>query len=349
MSLSIEGGRTLTTEGLFPTDDPVWVHGECLVAERPEDARTIDARGLTVMPGFIDAHVHIAFAEPAEVLRGGVTTVRDLAWIPAEIYTLAERSLTATFAGPEILAAGPMFTVAGGYPTRAGWAPAGTGRVVDDAEDARVAVEEEATRGARVIKVALNAAVGPTLSLDVLRAIVGAAHERGLKVTGHVTGLQELVKALDAGMDEMAHMLMSHEEIPGDVIARMVAAGMTVVPTLACRFGADRAQAIDNLGRFIAAGGRVVYGTDLGNEGPRPGIDPSEIAGMTEAGMDGHTIVRAATCDAASHLELSDRGVLAPGMRADLIGVEGDPLADPMDLLEVRLVVRRGRVIREPG
>jgi imidazolonepropionase-like amidohydrolase len=318
-----------------------------IIAIGPEPAGAADdvvLPGATLLPGFIDAHVHIALADPAEILRGGVTTVRDLAWPPSEIWPRVQRSQDVLLDTPRVVAAGQMLTVAGGYPMNAGWAPAGTGRVVSGPDDAAHAVEEQANSGACVIKVALNEAVGPTLSATELGAVVRAAHGRGLKVTGHVTGLNQLIKALDAGVDELAHMLMSNETIPEPEIARM-ADSMVVVPTLSCRFGSDLDTAIDNLSRFRQAGGRVVYGTDLGNEGPQPGIDKREIAAMVRAGMSGHQIIASATVDSAAWLGLADSEVIAPGARADLVAVAGDPLADPSLLVDVVGVWRGGRRI----
>jgi imidazolonepropionase-like amidohydrolase len=320
-------------------------------------ARIGDARGdrsalgrdLLLLPGFIDAHVHIGFYDPREVVSGGVTTVRDLGWPPGEIFPLAERSTDARFEGPTILATGPMLTVEGGYPTRAAWAPRGTGLVVHDDAEARAAVDRLADLGACAVKVALNAEAGPTLPLETLTALVDAAHARGLKVTGHVTGFDELVKGIEAGLDELAHMLMSDEWIGDDLLAAMVARDMTIVPTLSCRSGEGRALAIDNLRRFIEAGGRVVYGTDLGNEGPRPGIDPLEVAAMAEAGMRSLDIVRSATVVGSAWLGLEGTGSIATGHRADLVGVPLAALDEPSALSDVRLVIRAGRVVRSTG
>src|SRR3712207_8677447 len=80
------------------------------------------------MPGFVDAHVHIGCADAGEVLRRGVTTVRDLGWPPERIFDVARASASPSFDGPLVLAAGPILTAPGGYPTPAAWAPRGTGR-----------------------------------------------------------------------------------------------------------------------------------------------------------------------------------------------------------------------------
>ena len=308
----------------------------------------LDVDDLTLLPGFIDAHVHIGFVDPVDVATGGVTTVRDLGWPQQEIAPLVEASRSPGFPGPSIVAAGPIVTAPGGYPTRAGWAATGTGREVTSPEDAARVVGSLAAWGATVIKVALNPPAGPVLSLETLKVIVQEAHSLGLRVTGHVTGLEQLEKALEAGLDELAHMLMGPEAIPDSTIERMVAAGMVVVPTLAVRTGLELDQAVDNLARFVAAGGKVVYGTDLGDEGPKPGIDELEVRRMAAAGMSAAATISSATIDAARWLGLTDRGALLEGRRADIIGVAGNPLRNAEDLLKVRLVVKAGKVLRAP-
>ncbi|MFN2388872.1 MAG: amidohydrolase family protein [Actinomycetota bacterium] len=308
----------------------------------PDGAVAVDAAGTTLVPGFIDAHVHIGLASPKEVVRGGVTTVRDLGWPPELIFPLVERAAAPSFEGPRVLAAGPILTAPGGYPTRAAWAPAGTGLQVASPARAEPMVERVAALGATVIKVALNPPAGPTLDLAVLSTIVAAAHDRGLKVTGHVAGVSELEKALDAGMDELAHMLMTPEGIPDALLEAMVATGMTVVPTLSIRAGGDRAIAVENLRRFVGMGGRIVYGTDLGNAGPRPGIDPLEVGALREAGLSARAVVAAATVDAAEWLGLAGAGVLEPGAPADLVALDGDLDRDPAGLTRPRLVFRGG-------
>lgn len=306
-------------------------------------AATVDASGSLLIPGFVDAHVHIGFADPTEVLRRGVTTVRDLGWPPGEIFSLARASAVPGFDGPLVLAAGPIHTAPGGYPTRAAWAPAGTGREVHDEDEARTAAREAVAAGAAAVKFSLNPPVGPVFERATLEALVDAAHESHTIATGHVYGVEELQKALDCGADELAHMLMSEEEIPDALLGRMVAAGMTVVPTLSIRFGRDREVAVANLTRFRAAGGKVVYGTDLGNEGPAPGIDRTEVRAMTEAGFDTMAVVRSATVDAARHLGLESKGVIEVGKDADVVAVPLDALDHPEALSDVRMVWREGR------
>lgn len=349
-SFAIVGGTALVGEDLDPVEDAVVVVRDGIIAgigarsavAAPDDLERVHAPGLTLMPGFIDTHVHIGLCDPLDVVKGGVTTVRDLAWPSQLIFPMVERSRAADFGGPTILAAGPMLTVEGGYPTGAGWAPPGTGRTVDSPDDAHHAVEITAREGAQVIKVALSPEVGPVLDRATLQAIVEQAHERGLRVTGHVFGLEQLDVALEVGMDELAHMLMSAERISDAVIARMVEQGIVVVPTLSIRFERDKRIAIDNTRRFLQAGGRVVYGTDLGNAGPEPGIDGREVEAMGEAGMTSEEIVRSATVAAADWLGLERIGALAEGRFADIVAVSGAPLEDVRALTRVEMVWRRG-------
>jgi imidazolonepropionase-like amidohydrolase len=334
-------------ESLIPA--AIAIEGTRIVEVSNEIAgETMDLGDLTLLPGFIDAHVHIGLADPAAVVHGGVTTVRDLAWPLPEIQRLEAGSRERDYIGPQVVAAGAMLTVPDGYPTRAAWAPAGTGRVVEGPGAAEAAVAEQADAGACIIKVALNAAVGPTFDPDTLRAVCDAAHERGLRVTAHIFGLAELVKALEAEVDEMAHVLLSPDSIPDEVTARMVAQGMAVVPTLSITRGRLTRMSLLNLAAFVEAGGRVVYGTDLGNRGPKPGIDRKEVIRMMRSGMSSPSIVAAGTTGAASWLGLETKGVIAPGMDADLIAVAGDPMDVAAALTDVRFVMREGRVLREP-
>ena len=186
---------------------------------------------------------------------------------PDRIFPLADLSELPTFDGPLIRAAGPMLTGRDGYPTRASWAPAGTGREVDGREDAAAIVGQLAAAGATAIKVSLNAEAGPTPSDGELAAICEAAHDAGLPVTVHAQGEGQVERALGAGVDELAHTPWTHR-LSEDVIA-MLAARMRIVSTLdILSFGRDTPAirtALDNLRRFHDAGGTVIYGTDLGN------------------------------------------------------------------------------------
>jgi imidazolonepropionase-like amidohydrolase len=303
------------------------------------ESEAISGSGRTLLPGFIDAHIHVGFYDARVILAGGITSARDLGWPPEQIFRLVDELRNMTDTGPLLLAAGPMLTARGGYPSRADWAPRGTALEVRDEEDARNAVRSLVAEGAAIIKVAQDPRAGPVLERDVLKAIVEEAHSAGLRVTSHLGSLEQLEVALDAGVDELAHGLWSDEEIPPAVMDRMVAQQMTVIPTLHIDPSEIR---IKNLRRFHEAGGKVVYGTDMGNTGPPPGIDPSELSLMREAGMSVEEVLASATSLAAEHLGLSGRGAIEVGARADLILVDGDPRDDFRVLANPIKVIRSG-------
>lgn len=296
----------------------------------------IDCSELSVVPGFVDTHVHLGFYQPEQLLKGGLTAVRDLGWTPEVSYEWTKQSRESVKWGPLVVAVGPMLTVPDGYPFRAGWAPKGTGLVYGHG-----AIERLAKKGVCAIKVTLEPRVGPTISGPALVKLVESAHDQELKVTAHVSTVAELEKALEAGVDELSHFLFDDSEVPQELIEQMVAQKVVVVPTLRVNPSPKR---LDNLRRFHTAGGQIVFGTDLGNGGP-PGIDTEELTLMSKAGLPPETILYSATEGAAKHLGLKNRGMLEVGAYADLLLVKGDPLKDWQVLKRPLLVMREGTVV----
>jgi imidazolonepropionase-like amidohydrolase len=302
----------------------------------PQADREIDVDGF-LMPAAADRHVHIGLADPGAVLLGGVTAVRDLAWPPDVIFPLADASELPTFTGPLIRATGPMLTGPGGYPMRDRWALPGTGLELEDADEAAKAVGVLADRGATAIKVSLNAEAGATPTDAELAAIATSAHERGLLVTAHVQGKGQAERAVGAGIDEFAHCPWT-EPLTESVI-EAAAKTMRIVSTLDIwsygKVTQELRVAADNMARFRAAGGRVVYGTDLGNGPVPPGIDIRELLLLHETvGMSADEVLEALV---ASRLE--------PGAPADLIASGANPLEDLRALGDLRLVLRAGNVV----
>jgi imidazolonepropionase-like amidohydrolase len=291
-----------------------------------------------LMPAVADRHVHIRLSDAAAVLFGGVAAVRDLAWIPDEIFALAEASELPSFNGPLVRAAGPMLTGLGGYPTRAEWAPALAARELHGPEDAANVVRLLAERGAAVIKVSLNAEEGPTPTDAELVAVVDTAHGLGLPVTAHTQGSGQVERGLGAGIDELAHCPWT-ERLGEDVIEAL-ADRVRIVSTLDIwSFGEITEElriAADNLTRFRNAGGTVVYGTDLGNGAVPPGIDVREAFLLHEAcRMPIEDVLTAMVA-----------GSLRPGAPGDLVGLAADPFDGLAALGDLRLVMRVGRIIR---
>jgi imidazolonepropionase-like amidohydrolase len=326
-------GRLVEHVSVVVEGDRVAYAGESRSAPSTEITVPLDG---VLLPAVADRHVHIALADPGAVLLGGVTAVRDLAWPPGEIFPLADASEGPSFNGPLIRASGPMITAPGGYPTRSEWAPAGTGLEVRGTEEAARAVRDVAARGAAQIKVSLNQEAGPTPNDDELVAVVQTAHELDLLVTAHVQGAGQAERALGAGVDEIAHTPWT-ERLSDDLVEAL-ARSTRIVSTLDIHsYGVDTPElrtAEDNLWRFALAGGRALYGTDLGN-GPVPaGIDIREVIMLFDMGMGAEAI-----------LEAMMRSPLEPGAPADLIGVARNPFEDIDALRDLRMVMRAGRTV----
>ncbi|HMM83021.1 MAG TPA: amidohydrolase [Terrimesophilobacter sp.] len=237
----------------------------------------------TILPGFRDAHVHLGLIDGAALLGGGIAVAHDFGW-----GLESARTWPTVTALPEVRIAGQLLTAPGGYPTASGWAPPDASREVAIPDDAPTAVDEQIDAGATFIKVALNSDAGPVFEDATLAAIVGHAHERHVAVAAHAQGAGQAARAFSAGVDLLAHAPWS-ERLPDDLIAAMAKA-MSWVSTLDIhgwgRFSEDFAVANDNVRRFHAAGGRIRYGTDLGN-GPLPvGVNERELLALEHAGLE---------------------------------------------------------------
>lgn len=289
-----------------------------------------------LLPAAADRHVHIELADPAAVLRGGVTAVRDLAWPAERIFPLADVSELPTFDGPLIRAAGPMLTGAAGYPSAAPWAPPGTARELAGPDDAAEAVRGLHRLGAAAIKVSLNAEAGPTPTDAELAAICDAAHDLELPVTAHAQGRGQVDRALGAGVDELAHAPWT-DRLPEDTIRRCAMA-LRIVSTLDIlgrgRHTPELETALDNIERFHRAGGEVVYGTDLGNGSVPPGIHTRELRLLLDAGLTVDEVLAALV-----------RAPLEPGAPADLIALRRNPFDDIVAFDELVAVFRGGRLV----
>jgi imidazolonepropionase-like amidohydrolase len=343
VNFSIRTSGAWLGPGMYLEDARVVVDAGAVSAAGPATGLEPGERELVLdgfmMPAVADRHVHIGLSDPAKVLLGGVTAVRDLGWPPDRIFSLADASELPTFNGPLIRAVGPILTARGGYPSRAGWAPVGTALEVEGPEQAGSAARDLASRGATAIKVSLDPDAGPTLTDAELMAICDSAHEAEIPVTAHAQGEGQVGRALGAGVDELAHTPWTHR-LSDDLIAA-AAQRLRIVSTLdICSFGRDNREirvALDNLRRFHAAGGKVLYGTDLGNGEVPPGVHSREAILMTEAGLEYEEV-----------LEAMVRAPLEPGAPADLIVTSNSPL-DRLDSFdEIVLVMRAGTLVVQP-
>ena len=247
---------------------------------------------VTVLPGFVDSHVHLGLIDPDELSRGGIARVVDLGWSPDE----AERWVTHPDAAwPTVSIAGALLAPVGGYPSRSGWAPDGSTREIATVEGVQTAVADMVARGASLIKLTLNSVAGPVFDDELLAAVIDAAHDAGLRAVVHAEGVGQAERAARAGADLLAHTPFS-ERLSDDVLTAMVGRCSWISTLDIHGWGsptADFEVAIDNIARFHTLGGTVLYGTDLGNGPLALGVNERELRALAAAGVDDDAIVRA--------------------------------------------------------
>jgi hypothetical protein len=242
------------------------------------------------LPAFCDSHVHLGLLDPGALAPNGIGRVLDLGWDPS----IAATWLADTESHLAVDIAGALLTAPGGYPINSGWAPREAVREIPDAASADTEIARLHQLGARVAKICLNSEAGPVWDDDLLATVVRLAHSAGLPAVAHAQGTGQAERALTAGVDCLAHTPWT--ETLGDAVIKRMAGSMAWISTLDIHgwgtYGADFARAIGNLERFVAAGGSVYYGTDLGN-GPLPvGLNRRELDALWGAGLDPVALVR---------------------------------------------------------
>ena len=245
----------------------------------------------TLLPLLGDSHVHLGLSSPTDLPAGGIGRVLDLGW------TIPEQQGWASGKIPnlQVLYAGNFLAIDGGYPSDRSWAPAGSTMFVTE-PDSDVATQVAA--GASAIKITLNADAGPVLSEEVLAELVNAAHDRNRIPVIHAEGVHQAERAIAVGPVVLAQspftQILSDEVI--EFAARNYVAWMSTLDIHGYGdYGPDYEVATHNLRRFIAAGGRVFYGTDLGN-GPLPeGVNSREVDALVSCGMSAQDVLTAMT------------------------------------------------------
>jgi imidazolonepropionase-like amidohydrolase len=354
-----------------------------------EALRVIDAPDLTLMPGMIDLHMHVfqwgqrhdipweresileagvrGVRNASVLLDMGVTTARDVASRDNLSIQLRDLINAGAVRGPRFFSSGTQIEVEGraAYFFKAIY--------VNGPEEARAAARRQVRAGADWVKIMATAGVGggtgamvsepgwQELTEDELRAACEAAHGPGRRITAHAIGNAGIKAAIRAGVDCIEHGSYLDDE----AIELLLQNDVSFVPTLIItrnlgEHGAERGFAnniVERAKRTLDAGFESVRkaheaGVRIGT-GSDVDLDETasqEVRMLIEAGLPPMEALLATTRNAARILFLEDQlGTLEEGKIADMILLDGDPLADPMALDRVTHVIHKGALVKEPG
>lgn len=351
----------------------------------PRGSVKVDLAGRMLFPGFIDCHTHLVFpcrpdpyraalredralvawkaADNARrTLVAGVTSVRDLGGLDGIDIALRDAIEQGTVAGPRMQASRRHICMIGGHT----WE---FGREISGSDDARAAVREQIKGGADVIKlVATGSGIAlpgvepgkPELTEDEMRAAVEEAHKAGRRVATHAQGTVGTLNALRAGTDTIEHGVRLTEE----AVALMRQRRVALVPTLSARFvphpkGTPSAvkrlarrtkeRHIESVRMAQAAGVAIALGAD--SPITEHGANLDDLKYLVDIGLTPQQALIAGTRTAATVLGWEKRlGTVEEGKLADLVVIEGDPIADITRLTRqqsILMVMKDGTSVKD--
>ena len=329
-------------------------------------AEVIELAGTWVCPGLMNAHAHLCLdggPDPEAALRGenrtetvlrsaarleaavraGVTTIRDVGGTDGIDIELARLVETGEVLGPRVIASGRVVTMTGGH----GW---WMGIQADGADAVRRAARENLRAGAGSIKLMATGGMmtggrqagQPQLTVEEMAAAVDEAHKRGVPVAAHAESRIGVLNAIAAGVDSVEHGHGGDEQ----AIEQMLERGVALVPTILSDrriiehgvgagipdFVVEQCDALHQslvvfLERAIEAGVTIA----AGNDGGAPLVPIGDMVGELELyrqhGMSTQAALASATTATAALFGLSDVGLVETGYVADLLVLDGDPLA----------------------
>jgi imidazolonepropionase-like amidohydrolase len=340
--------------------------GDSREVRMPKGARRVDGRGLTLLPGLIDCHVHLCLGGEPDVvgtieaestqltllkaaqaarrtIEAGFTTVRDLGFRDHSVFALQQAIAAGMVRGPRIIAAGLAICMPGGHARFIGRETAGVKAV-------RAAVREQLAAGAEVIKVIASGGVltpgtspdEAQMTVEELRAAVDEAARQGRRVAAHAHGATGMKNALRAGVHSIEHATLMDDEAR----AMMKRQDVYMVPTLSalattagCGTGCGIPLSAVKKARHMVkrhersftlaheGGLPIALGTDAGTPFNYHGENAQELERMVRLGMSPMEAIIAATSAAARLLGIErDVGTIEAGKAADLLIIDGDPL-----------------------
>lgn len=342
----------------------------------PKDAIILDFSNKTVLPGFIDAHTHImtdgkglwddllmnstsyrtirAVANVRKALWNGFTAMRDVGsegtmYADVDVRNAITRGL---IPGPRLWVSTRGLSTTGHYmPLGYSWElELSVGcQIIDGPEMSLKAVREQLAQGADWIKIFADWGT-VSFTEEELSVIVREAHRLGSKVAAHVTSREGTEAALKAGVDSLEHGWGFDDAL----LEQAKKMGVYWCPTLLYlepkspqRPSQFLKTLYKTLNRGYRKGVRIALGTDAGSYSWSINQAKEFEILVTKAGFDPMDAIKAGTSVAAELLGQSDKiGHLAPGMLADIVAVQGDPLEDISVLQKVVFVMKDGQIFR---
>jgi imidazolonepropionase-like amidohydrolase len=356
----VEDGRI---SGIDPAGEPI-----------PAGALEVDLGGRTLMPGLVDAHVHLTAFDMPDVLKGqqtvapevkhhfiargllrmlrvGITTARDVGAFGDDLLHARQAVRLGAIPGPRILACGRIISAT----SPGGRHFAGMYREADGPDDMRKATREQFRRGADFIKVMTTGArscelenISPAqITRAEIATVVEEAHRMGYRVAAHCEGLDGTRLAIEEGVDTIEHGLELHRA--PDLLDELARSQRVLVPTLSCFFDVSENRAsrwppglvelahrqLEEAHLTVEAARRAGVRLAMGFDSQPHGQSALELVRLCRAGLTPMEGIMAGTATSAIACGLAEYiGSVAPAKAADLIVLDGDPLKDPELLLD---------------
>jgi imidazolonepropionase-like amidohydrolase len=340
----------------------------------PQTVQTLNCSGCTIAAAFWNSHVHFferkwanAAAIPAPevgrqlqdmLTRYGFTSVFDLSSMWENTRRLRGRIESGEVAGPRIRSTGEGLVPPGALPSEQVLNIMGVMKTplpeIADAAQAAAASRKLLDEGVDGIKLFASSPRGASLPESAFQAASDEAHRLGKPVFVHPNTGADVLAAVRGGVDVIAHTTPHSGPWDETTVAAMKERGVALTPTLTLwkyyarhdRISAQEqvaATAIGQLRAWLAVGGTVLFGTDLG----AVDYDPSEeYALMAEAGMSFRQILASLTTAPAGRFgESNQLGRIAAGFRADLVVLKDDPSRNIRALAAVQYTLRAGKII----
>jgi imidazolonepropionase-like amidohydrolase len=315
----------------------------------PEGERT-DLGDVTLMPGLIDAHVHLLLGGPAEAnaratLKAGFTTVQDLGALNYANIKIRNAIRDGKFPGPRVVSSGPWL---GESKRTCDF----NGIGVLGADAFRERIKKDVAEEADLIKVCASGwladaaakADGCEISDEELTAAIEQAHALKRRVAVHAISERAIALSVTHGADLIAHGGFTSKATAAEMAKRRV----YQIPTLFSLKGSVPPEVYEQLRNHLAAvvgdGLPIAFGTDAGVI--KHGENAKEFGELAALGLKPLEAIRTATIHAANAVGLGGQiGTVKPGALADIIAVEGNPLTDLTALQKVKFVMKAGRPV----